>query len=288
MTAQPLNYCRSMVKQFTTTMKIPSFPLENKRMLSHAIDLAASSKKFIMPSGGRLFDDKEYKALDENEVLRLPYPMIAMEYEQTIENDYDETMGRVAKSSKRIVFARERDGHIYIFVCCWVDSQGMWAPLPSEVALPVTGYLDRSNKSQDGRVLIRAQLQHQIMPLEDFSDEIGSLLCLLNSLQCSNVKIEHHAPRVTRKKIKTAHAFDSYHFLMIDAPKQSSGSGHAGGHRSPREHLRRGHIRRLEDRKIWVNASVVGAGAAGRVSKDYIVRQPASPAQCTATPPPIE
>lgn len=271
MTIHPLNYCRSMVKQFTSSIAIPSFPLENKRMLSHAVDLAQSSKKFIMPSGGRLFDDKEYKALDETEALRLPYPMIAMEYEQTIENDYDEAIGRTSKSSKRIVFARERDDHIYIFVCCWLDSMGMWGPLPSEAAIPVKGYLDRSKKGLDGRVPICVQLQNQIVPLSDFGDEIGSLLCLLNSLQCSNVKIENHTPKAKGKKIKTAHAFDSYHFLTIDPPKQSSFTGSSGGHRSPREHLRRGHIRRLEDRKIWVNASVVGAGSAGKISKDYIV-----------------
>lgn len=271
MTVQPLNYCRSMVKQFSQKLAIPNFPKENKQILSHAVDLALSSRKFILPSGGRLFDDKEYKALDETEPLRLPYPMIAMEYEQTIENDYDEAVGRTVKSSKRIAFARERDGFILIFVCCWHDAMGMWGPLPDEVLLPVTGYLDRTQKSADGRVAILAKLQNGVVPFEDFSDEVGSLLCLLNALQCSNVKIERSDPKATGKKIKTAFAFDSYHFLTIDAPKMPTGSLTAGGHRSPREHLRRGHIRRLESRKIWVNASVVGAGSAGRVLKDYIV-----------------
>jgi len=272
MMARPLNYCRSMVKQFSSAMSISGFPIENKQILSHAIDLASASNKFIMPDGGRLFDDKEFKALDENEPLRLPFPMIAMEYEQTIENDNDQSEGRTLKSSKRIVFAREGGEQIYVFVCCWVDSHGIWGPLPSEVAIPVTGYLDRTKKSRDGRVLIKAQLQHNIIPLSDFSDEIGALLCLLNSLQCSNVKIENHVPKSNGKKIKTPHAFDSYHFLTIDPPKQPPGTRGSGSHRSPREHLRRGHIRRLEDRKIWVNASVVCAGAAGKVLKDYRVQ----------------
>lgn len=271
MNMQPLNFCRSMVKQFSASMEIPNFPVENKKILSHAIDLAASSKKFILPAGGRLLDDKEFKALDENEALRLPYPMIAMEYEQTIDNQNDVLEGRSAKSSKRIVFARERGEFIYIFLCCWLDSMGMWGPMPSEVAIPVTGYLDRNNKSKDGRVQIRGQLQNHLVPLSDFGDEIGALLCLLNSLQCSNVKIERQEPKATGKKIKSAFAFDSYHFLTIDPPKQLAGTAHAGAHRSPREHLRRGHIRRLEDRKIWVNASVVGTGSVGKISKAYIV-----------------
>ena len=51
----------------------------------------------------------------------------------------------------------------------------------------------------------------------------------------------------------------------------------SGHHRSPREHLRRGHIRRLADgRRIWVNAAIVGAGkGVGVVSKDYALRHAA-------------
>lgn len=45
---------------------------------------------------------------------------------------------------------------------------------------------------------------------------------------------------------------------------------------SPREHLRRGHIRRLEDgRKFWINAAVVAAGNGGKIHKDYGIRRAA-------------
>ena len=65
--------------------------------------------------------------------------------------------------------------------------------------------------------------------------------------------------------------FDDYHVLTINVGGQGQREGAANGsHRSPREHLRRGHIRRLQDgRKLWVNATVVNPGVGAKVMKDY-------------------
>jgi hypothetical protein len=97
---------------------------------------------------------------------------------------------------------------------------------------------------------------------------------MLNALACSNVHIERSEPKKSSKKIKSALPFDTYHILTIDVPGNSGGGMATGSHRSPREHLRRGHIRRLGDgRRIWVNATVVAAGrGAGVVTKDYAIR----------------
>jgi hypothetical protein len=79
--------------------------------------------------------------------------------------------------------------------------------------------------------------------------------------------------KAPKKKAKDALPFDSYHILTVDAPGGGNLNGRSGGHRSPREHLRRGHIRRYENgARIWVNATVVNAGIGGRVSKDYLLR----------------
>jgi hypothetical protein len=74
------NYCRQMVKQFMTAMRSPDFPERNREILARAIYLASKSQKFILPDGGRLYDDPEYKALDDNEPLSLPFPIIAIEF----------------------------------------------------------------------------------------------------------------------------------------------------------------------------------------------------------------
>ena len=100
-------------------------------------------------------------------------------------------------------------------------------------------------------------------------------LHFLNALSCANVHVERDLPKKAGKKINSALPFDTYHVLTIDVPGHAGAVGSpTGGHRSPREHLRRGHIRRLEGgRRIWVNATVVAAGrGAGVVTKDYALR----------------
>nr|MCF1501516.1 hypothetical protein [Allorhizobium sp. Av2] len=49
------------------------------------------------------------------------------------------------------------------------------------------------------------------------------------------------------------------------------GEGTGGGsHASPRLHLRRGHLRRLPEKTVWVRAAMIGAASeTGTVTKDY-------------------
>lgn len=257
-----------MTKQFANAIAIPSFPANNREVLSHAVDLAQASQKFLLPEGGRLYDDPEYRALDESEPLRLPYPLIALEYSRRgmAANEYGH------KSTKAIIFARERDDLIVVMPVAWIDHVGLWGPLP-EVAIPRIGYLDRA-MVVDGRTAIKIGLVHDGIPLSDYADDVGALLCFLNVLQCKNVHVERSEPKKTGQKIKTALPFDAYHVLTIDVPGKTGDGAATFGHRSPREHLRRGHIRRLADgRRIWVNATVVAAGSgAGVVTKAYAVR----------------
>lgn len=265
-----LNFCRQMVKQFSKSMSMSGFPKESKEPLSHAIDLANSSQKFLLPDGGRLYDDKEYRAIDENEPLNLPYKFIALEYTRNFKSEDKNKY----QPKKALLFARERDDCIVITPIVWVEHYGMWAPYP-EVAIHRTGFLDRS-KVINGYTAIKLYNPNSFISNEDYADEIGALLCFLNVLKCNNVHIDKSNTKASGKKIKSALAFDTYHVLTIDVARTpGAGNGIAGcDHRSPREHLRRGHIRRLADgRRIWVNATVVAAGRkSGFVEKDYLIR----------------
>jgi len=108
-----LNYCRQMVKDFTKFLAIPSQPPENKRILSHMIDLARASQKFLLPEGGRLYDDPEYRALDETQPLRLPFPFIALEYHRPRP---DFMSAGDVWPTKALMFARERDEAIVVSI----------------------------------------------------------------------------------------------------------------------------------------------------------------------------
>jgi len=114
---------------------------------------------------------------------------------------------------------------------------------------------------------------------DGYNFPIQVLLQFLNALACENVRAERSEPKSAGRKIRAALPFDAYYILTVGAPASSRASAaHGGSHRSPREHIRRGHIRRLPgDRRIWVNAAIVNAGrGAGVVHKDYQVMEKAA------------
>lgn len=264
-----LNYCRQLTKQLYREIE-SSGKVTHQQQL--AMLAAKVSTKFLLPDGGRLVDDQEFKALDESQALRLPYQVIALEYYR---GGFDPAPG-LNKSSKAIVFAHEYEDNIALTQVSWGDELRRWV-IAGTVLIPKTGFIDRS-VMLNGRVGVK--YSHPAPPAthEDFADEVGAFLSFLNILQCSNVHVERRLPKLGNKKSKSALGFDSYHILTIDVPPSTGISGaQTGPHRSPREHLRRGHIRRLSDgRRIWVNATVVGAGkGAGVVSKDYALRHAA-------------
>jgi hypothetical protein len=112
----------------------------------------------------------------------------------------------------------------------------------------------------------------------DTQDEVAMLFQTGVMLNCANVTVpEIAAPKMLNKKrlAKGKQPFFSYRVLQIEAPRgaKSSVAG-SGNQAAPRAHLRRGHIRRLEARTVWVRPAMVnlGAGAAlGAVEKDYAI-----------------
>lgn len=64
--------------------------------------------------------------------------------------------------------------------------------------------------------------------------------------------------------------FFDYKVLTINTKEASpTKNGITGTHACPRQHLRRGHIRRLKNKHVWVNSCVVGDATKGMVKKDY-------------------
>lgn len=116
--------------------------------------------------------------------------------------------------------------------------------------------------------------------IKDIGTEVSALLELCEALSCSNVKhevMQTFHPNINQRRIRDGKTpFYETRTLWIDVPGGSKDSGdHQGGtHRSPRQHLRRGHIRRLPTgKKVWVNAAVVGAKESGLIKKDYAIKE---------------
>jgi hypothetical protein len=180
-----------------------------------------------------------------------------------------------------------------------------WCPLPAGLIIPSAGW-DTPNdtaalgeRSPDGYgfathtfVLMGDMYAHVVKQLGEREAENTSfqssgkaafaLLEFLEALSCSNVRHEiaqatdpaKNARRIRDGKLPIYET----RVLTVEVPRKvaaQKGSHGTGTHASPREHLRRGHIRRLppdHTRKIWVNAAIVGAGNHGRVDKTYRIK----------------
>ena len=108
----------------------------------------------------------------------------------------------------------------------------------------------------------------------DSRDEVQTVVQACSVINCANVTTaEVSAPAALNKKRqeKGKQPFFSYKVLQLSDERLEGGAG--GNHASPRMHLRRGHLRRLESKVVWVRPAMVNAGTStGAVLKDYAVQ----------------
>ncbi|MCD7098296.1 hypothetical protein [Stenotrophomonas sp. MMGLT7] len=114
-------------------------------------------------------------------------------------------------------------------------------------------------------------------------DEVAMLIQTCCVLNCANVQAATVDPpeALNRHRVRAGkQPFFSYRVLELTVRGAADAADGAGGqHASPRAHLRRGHIRRVGDRVIWVRAALVNADSAtGRVEKTYQIAPPAAAA----------
>lgn len=107
-------------------------------------------------------------------------------------------------------------------------------------------------------------------------DEILALIqtgCVVNCANIDAPLIEAPA-KLNRKREQNGRTpFFDYRVLAVVPPRSNAGDGRGGHHASPKAHIRRGHIRRLEHKTVWVSDTLVNAGSErGVIVKDYAVR----------------
>jgi hypothetical protein len=271
---EPLNFCRQITRQFSETMARKQVVPFIKKDMINAIDLCQLSTKFIMPENGVVIHDEEFRGLENVKYLNLPYKHIALEYTKTkIEATED-----MSPCSKSVVIARQYENMIFVSPVPYNDKYKQWFPMPT-VLIMADDYMLDGERFDSGSPKFKFRKEPGVQlnfPASDYTDELGILLHFLNALSCSNVRPEK-LPRRIPKKLKSALPFDDYHVLTVDCPKRhmAAAGHHIDERRHPREHLRRGHIRRLENgSRIWVNSTIVNHGVGGKISKDYGVRDP--------------
>jgi len=113
--------------------------------------------------------------------------------------------------------------------------------------------------------------------IHDIGGEVHAILELCEALACSNVfteTVQHENTKANAKRVRNGKLpIYETKTLSIEVPKSTQRDGIKLGNRaSPRQHLRRGHIRRLpDDRRIWVNSCAVGSPELGKIEKRYRV-----------------
>lgn len=112
----------------------------------------------------------------------------------------------------------------------------------------------------------------------DLGGEIRTTLELVEALSCSNVS---HEPRsiisksVNSKRIRSGKApFYESRILVVKSSHAESDDvtkKRDCERSSPKQHLRRGHIRRLPNSNVWINSCLVGNRNNGFIHKSYKV-----------------
>lgn len=110
----------------------------------------------------------------------------------------------------------------------------------------------------------------------DSHDEVMVLMQACNVINCANITTADVPASTALNKKRQANGkqpFFSYKVLQLSEDRRGFGGMTTGGnHHSPRMHLRRGHLRRLESKVVWVRPAVINAGSNdGVVVKDYAV-----------------
>lgn len=218
------------------------------------------AQHFTLPEGGRLFDDG-LRGLDTDlHAARLPFPAITLSF---------------ADGARRtLVVAQElheaNRNTIVVRVAVDTGNGEGWGFYPC-VAQPEQrnddGSIGWSCFDSIGSRLDRSPMHEAVMSAG------RSVLELVEALSCNNVSseiVERIDPAVNaRRRRQGKLPMYEVRRLVVKVGDVTHAIGAPVGDRNgPREHLRRGHIRRLPDgRKTWVQACVVGSRTLGVVRK---------------------
>lgn len=300
-----MSYAKDLWK-FLDTCKFPVG--DNKRFIVESTKFhLVNGARFNLPEDGVLMDDPQRRGLDTDSPLQLPFDSMVFQFKITpTDIDLDKPDFGVATKAV-IVVRRDLRGAIPksmpdseswvarydpVFVTGWIyaPSKHRWRAT-SAFLMPTRDWC--AGRYPDGslkhRVFTTTKPGLKEMSIVEVMDamETGETITpyglepiveLLNMLACSNVRMDKK--RTDKPKPgKPPLPFSETWELTIDKPKSNPSKGEIAGcpiidRRSPREHVRMGHIRTYESGlKIWINAAIINKGSAGKITKTYKVKK---------------
>ena len=230
--------------------------------IKNSVKFKLSGANFFLRDGDNPFDLLK-KFVDE---VNLPYPTVVFEIDSFVTLD--------CQNAPTIILLEQVDD--LIFMSLAIKGSG-WS------IIEINGksiQMIFNRKTLDLKMEVSSdQLtdeQKQGIANNYFSVVFGLFVSFICALSCKNTKIEdspiqQSSVKNSIRKSKGKLPFFTHKILTIDGVGSSKKTPNGGSHASPRVHLRRGHIRRLENKNVWVNSCVVGDKSKGMVSKDYAV-----------------
>lgn len=278
MNVKPLYYSTQAIAQLSQTAQLFRHTMpKSADNIEFTIGMLRKAVKFRLPDKGIIID-AGFRAMPS--VLRLPYPVVAAEF--YCPDGGDDVDKCIALAFENADEAWDRFGCNFTGMSITII-QIFHSPIAKDWI--VSQYVSKIPNSKQCLPRLRG-VQINFFPemppaTPDERDQSTThstyaILNMIEVLSCSNVFIEAiPAPKAVNKKriAKGNLPLYEYKILTLTTDEKRSSQGPGGGtHASPRVHLRRGHIRRLRDKKIWINATVVGNRKAGMVVKDYEVK----------------
>ena len=315
-----LNYSVHALESFREVMSMPGIRGKEGcvRTLKEVALLLQSAVKFALPENGQVVDYGKAIDLLEPEIVRMPFPVCALEYHVS---DFSKMQADECAVEKRIALCLDcpkgsapdspyfswlmqqadsefaRLGGVLVIPIYFVES--LWMPnafgaallrktrdAGSEVTPPKGWEKAKTSTVAVSTFPLMFELAATIVDQcgmrkaledahKDTNDEMLAVAGLMVALSCSNVSLAGTPPplKLNQKRLKSGKIpFDGYKEIVINTKPHLVGQSRekVNGRTMP-EHLRRGHIRRYESKKIWINSLVVNAGS-GAVPKAYQVR----------------
>lgn len=269
---------------------------ENRRVTHSIRNLCLSAEVFHAPAGGRFTDllnpwkDAQSIFNEAPDMLRLPYPVTAIEFEpdrtKAIKGDFwpvahlaiciDETTARSAELIGAIDAAQFA---VLVSYLPPPEVQSNRRAVPAwtvhlfGVAGPDNGQLFYGPRLlfPDTKDVSAPQL---LEAWREDETEISSVADFLLAYGATNVSVSRDAD--DNRKLNAARArrgkppIFQYHHLVIEQNADSQAETRGGAHASPAMHRRRGHFRRLGGgRRTYIRPCIVGSPQSGIVVKDY-------------------
>jgi hypothetical protein len=304
------NYPAQVIHDVSKQIVLGSYSDQEAAVMTGVIASLKTAVHFQLPDGGRIIDD-ELRGL-EHQQLRLPYHALTLSYSEPSDPNVPKRLLYVAeppaelndlftaklkKASSGLSFMNKvnwDEGVVIVIAFFYFAEIKAWTPAPLIAYLPKDGWY--GGRTESGSPLLTAAVRVVLDEMytfvtegnkenedrlsRDFSSELFVLCEFCEALTCCNIQPEvlQHADRAVNRRREAKGKLPLYEMRTLvvtnkGVPTEMLGKGLH--HNSPRQHLRRGHIRRshkVVGKQWWVNSHLVGDAKRGRIDKQYVVR----------------